>query len=150
MLNNILNKKPLPVYGKGENIRDWLFVKDHAKAIDIVFHNGKNGETYNIGGNNEWKNIDLVKLLCQLADEKLGNPAGTSLNLINFVTDRAGHDFRYAIDSSKIMKELGWKPSVTFEQGLSETIDWYLKNLEWLNNVTSGAYISYYNKMYEG
>lgn len=149
MLNNILNNKPLPVYGKGENIRDWLYVKDHAQAIDMVFHNGRNGETYNIGGNNEWKNIELVKLLCQLTDEKLGNPAGTSLNLINFVTDRAGHDFRYAIDSSKIMKELGWKPSVTFEQGLSETIDWYLQNKEWLNNVTSGAYISYYSKMYE-
>lgn len=150
MINNILNSKPLPVYGKGENIRDWLYVKDHAQAIDNVFHIGKNGETYNIGGNNEWTNIDLVKLLCLLMDQKLGNAAGTSEKLINFVTDRAGHDFRYAIDSSKIMNELGWKPSVTFEQGLAETIDWYLLNKEWLQHVTSGAYKSYYSKMYEG
>lgn len=149
MINNILNNKPLPVYGKGENIRDWLYVKDHAEAIDTVFHNGKNGETYNIGGNNEWKNIELVKLLCNLTDQKLGNSSGSSQKLITYVNDRAGHDFRYAIDSSKIMRELGWKPNVTFEQGLSETIDWYLQNKKWLENVTSGEYISYYSKMYE-
>lgn len=148
MINNIINKKPLPVYGKGENIRDWLFVEDHAKAIDIIFHKGRNGETYNIGGNNEWKNLDLVNLLCNQMDEKLGNPKGTSARLISFVTDRAGHDFRYAIDSSKLMNELGWKPSVTFEQGLSKTIDWYLNNKIWLDHVTSGAYQKYYELMY--
>jgi dTDP-glucose 4,6-dehydratase len=150
MINNIINKKPLPVYGKGENVRDWLFVEDHAKAIDLIFHQGRNGETYNIGGNNEWKNIDLVHLLCKQMDEKLGNVAGTSEGLITYVTDRAGHDFRYAIDSSKLMNELGWKPSVTFEQGLSKTIDWYLQNAAWLEHVTSGAYQNYYNQMYSG
>lgn len=149
MINNILNNKPLPVYGKGENVRDWLFVEDHAKAIDKIFHNGRNGETYNIGGNNEWKNIDLVQLLCHQMDEKLGNPKGTSIKLITYVTDRAGHDFRYAIDSSKLMNELGWSPSVTFEQGLSKTIDWYLANKIWLDHVTSGAYQKYYEQMYK-
>jgi dTDP-glucose 4,6-dehydratase len=149
MINNILNKKPLPVYGKGENVRDWLFVEDHAKAIDTIFHKGRNGETYNIGGNNEWKNIDLVKLLCHQMDEKLGNPNNTSNQLITYVTDRAGHDFRYAIDSSKLMNELGWNPSVTFEQGLSKTIDWYLANKTWLDHVTSGAYQKYYEQMYK-
>ena len=149
MINNILNKKPLPVYGKGENVRDWLFVEDHAKAIDTIFHKGRNGETYNIGGNNEWKNIDLVKLLCHQMDEKLGNPNNTSSQLISYVTDRAGHDFRYAIDSSKLMNELGWNPSVTFEQGLSKTIDWYLANKTWLDHVTSGAYQKYYEQMYK-
>jgi len=148
MINNIMHKRPLPVYGKGANVRDWLFVEDHAKAIDLIFHKGRNGETYNIGGNNEWKNIDLVRLLCHQMDEKLGHKPGTSEVLITFVTDRAGHDFRYAIDSSKLMNELGWKPSVTFEQGLSMTIDWYLANKPWLENVTSGAYIRYYEKMY--
>lgn len=149
MINNILNKKPLPVYGQGENVRDWLFVEDHAKAIDTIFHKGRNGETYNIGGNNEWKNIDLVKLLCNQMDEKLGNPNNTSNQLITYVTDRAGHDFRYAIDSSKLMNELGWNPSVTFEQGLSKTIDWYLANKTWLDHVTSGAYQKYYEQMYK-
>jgi dTDP-glucose 4,6-dehydratase len=148
MINNILHGKPLPVYGKGENVRDWLFVEDHAKAIDLIFHNGVNGQTYNIGGNNEWKNIDLVKLLCELMDEKIGKPQGTSAHLITYVTDRAGHDFRYAIDSSKLMNELGWSPSVTFEQGLSKTIDWYLANPTWLKHVTSGEYQKYYDLMY--
>ena len=148
MINNIINKKPLPVYGDGLYTRDWLFVKDHAAAIDLVFHSGKVGDTYNIGGFNEWKNIDLVKLLCRLMDEKLGNPAGTSDALITFVKDRPGHDRRYAIDASKINKELGWKPSVTFEEGLSQTIDWYLQNQEWLKHVTSGAYQRYYQEQY--
>ncbi len=149
-INNILQKKPLPVYGDGNYTRDWLYVKDHAIAIDNVFHNGKNGETYNIGGFNEWKNIDLVKLLCKQMDEKLGNPSGTSDQLISFVKDRPGHDLRYAIDASKINKELGWKPSVTFEEGLSLTIDWYFENTEWLTHVTSGAYQHYYENMYNG
>jgi dTDP-glucose 4,6-dehydratase len=148
MINNIMNKKPLPVYGKGENVRDWLFVEDHAVAIDTIFHNGKLGETYNIGGNNEWKNIELVKFLCQLMDQKLEREPGTSVQLISFVTDRAGHDFRYAIDSGKLMSELQWQPSVTFEQGLEKTVDWYLANQDWLNNVTSGAYQKYYEGMY--
>jgi len=148
MINNILNTKPLPVYGKGENVRDWLFVEDHATAIDNILHFGKNGETYNVGGNNEWKNIDLVKLLCNQMDEKLGNDLGTSMKLVTYVTDRAGHDFRYAIDSSKLMTNLGWKPSVTFEEGLSKTIDWYLNNTAWLEHVTSGAYQKYYEQMY--
>lgn len=148
MINNILNTKPLPVYGKGENVRDWLFVEDHATAIDNILHFGKNGETYNVGGNNEWKNIDLVKLLCNQMDEKLGNDLGTSMKLVTYVTDRAGHDFRYAIDSSKLMTNLGWKPSVTFEEGLSKTIDWYLNNTDWLEHVTSGAYQKYYEQMY--
>ena len=147
-INNILQKKPLPVYGDGLYTRDWLFVKDHATAIDKVFHAGKNGDTYNIGGFNEWKNIDLVKLLCKLMDEKLGNVAGTSDALITYVKDRPGHDRRYAIDATKINKELGWKPSVTFEEGLAQTIDWYLENTEWLSRVTSGEYQEYYQKMY--
>jgi dTDP-glucose 4,6-dehydratase len=149
-INNIINKKPLPVYGDGLYTRDWLYVKDHALAIDLVFHKGKPGETYNIGGFNEWRNIDLVKLLCRLMDDKLGNPAGTSEALITYVKDRPGHDRRYAIDASKINTELGWKPTVTFEEGLSETIDWYLSNREWLDHVTSGAYQSYYENMYAG
>jgi dTDP-glucose 4,6-dehydratase len=147
-INNIINKKPLPVYGDGLYTRDWLYVKDHAAAIDLIFHEGKNGDTYNIGGFNEWKNIDLVKLLCKLMDEKLSNAAGTSEGLITYVKDRPGHDRRYAIDASKINKELGWKPSVTFEEGLSLTIDWYLQNTEWLHHVTSGAYQQYYEKVY--
>ena len=147
-INNIINNKSLPVYGDGNYTRDWLFVEDHAVAIDLVFHSGNNHETYNIGGFNEWKNIDLVKLLCKIMDEKLGRTAGTSLQLITYVKDRPGHDLRYAIDASKINKELGWKPSVTFEEGLSETIDWYLNNHEWLNNVTSGNYQAYYNDQY--
>ena len=149
-INNIINKKPLPVYGDGLYTRDWLFVKDHATAIDLVFHKGKTGGTYNIGGFNEWKNIDLVKLLCKQMDEKLGNAPGTSDVLITYVKDRPGHDRRYAIDATKINKELGWKPSVTFEEGLSQTIDWYLQNEEWLKHVTSGAYQRYYVKMYGG
>ena len=147
-INNILQKKPLPIYGKGENVRDWLYVIDHANAIDTIFHEGKVGETYNIGGHNEWKNIDLIKLLCALMDEKLGNEKHTSEKLITFVTDRAGHDLRYAIDSSKLKKELNWVPSVTFEEGLSKTIDWYLANEQWLNNVTNGDYQKYYEAMY--
>jgi dTDP-glucose 4,6-dehydratase len=149
MINNVIHKKPLPVYGDGLYTRDWLFVKDHATAIDAVYHKGENGETYNIGGFNEWKNIDLVKLLCKLADEKLGRKAGESEQLITYVKDRPGHDRRYAIDATKINKELGWKPSVTFEEGLSQTIDWYLQNTEWLKNVTSGAYQGYYEEQYE-
>lgn len=147
-INNIINNKPLPVYGDGNYTRDWLYVKDHAVAIDLVFHKGKNHETYNIGGFNEWKNIDLVKLLCKQMDEKLNREKGSSEKLITYVKDRPGHDLRYAIDASKINKELGWKPSVTFEEGLNKTIDWYLDNGEWLNNVTSGAYQSYYEKQY--
>lgn len=147
-INNIINKKPLPVYGDGLYTRDWLFVKDHADAIDLVFHKGKNGDTYNIGGFNEWKNIDLVNLLCQLMDKKLGNKTGTSEQLITYIKDRPGHDRRYAIDATKINKELGWKPSVTFEEGLSLTIDWYLENSEWLQHVTSGEYQRYYDQQY--
>jgi dTDP-glucose 4,6-dehydratase len=147
-INNIIHKKPLPVYGDGLYTRDWLFVKDHATAIDLVFHKGKNGDTYNIGGFNEWKNIDLVKLLCKLMDEKLGREAGESEKLITYVKDRPGHDRRYAIDATKINRELGWKPSVTFEEGLSQTIDWYLSNEEWLTHVTSGAYQHYYEEQY--
>jgi dTDP-glucose 4,6-dehydratase len=150
MINNIIHKKSLPVYGDGLYTRDWLFVKDHAVAIDLVFHKGKVGDTYNIGGFNEWKNIDLVKLLCKLMDEKLGREKGESDNLITYVKDRPGHDRRYAIDATKINKELGWKPSVTFEEGLSQTIDWYLENTEWLQHVTSGAYQHYYEDMYQG
>lgn len=148
-INNIMHKKPLPVYGDGLYTRDWLFVKDHAVAIDLVFHKGKNGDTYNIGGFNEWKNIDLVKLLCKQMDEKLGHAAGTSEQLITYIKDRPGHDRRYAIDATKINKELGWKPSVTFEEGLSQTIDWYLENTEWLKHVTSGKYKEYYKKQYK-
>lgn len=146
MIHNIMNNKPLPVYGKGENVRDWLFVIDHARAIDTVFHDGKIGETYNIGGFNEWKNIDLVHLLCKIMDEKLGRPAGTSVQLITYVTDRAGHDLRYAIDANKIMKELGWEPSLQFAEGLEKTVNWYLENEKWLNDVTSGDYQKYYEK----
>ena len=148
-INNILNNKPLPVYGDGNYTRDWLYVIDHALAIDLVFHKGDNKQTYNIGGFNEWKNIDLVKLLCKQMDLKLGRIDGTSEKLISFVKDRAGHDLRYAIDASKINKELGWKPTVTFEEGLSKTIDWYLSNNEWLENTTSGKYLDYYTKQYE-
>ena len=147
-INNVKNNKPLPVYGKGENVRDWLFVEDHATAIDLIFHKGKLGDTYNIGGNNEWKNIDLIHVLCTQMDAKLGRKEGTSAQLISYVKDRAGHDWRYAIDSSKLMDELGWRPSVTFEQGLSKTIDWYLENEQWLNNVTSGNYQNYYKNQY--
>lgn len=147
-INNIINNKPLPVYGDGNYTRDWLFVKDHAIAIDLVFHQGLNHQTYNIGGFNEWKNIDLVKLLCQKMDTKLGRTAGESAQLITYVKDRPGHDLRYAIDANKINKELGWKPSVTFEQGLEVTIDWYLNNQDWLNSITSGDYEMYYEKMY--
>ena len=147
-INNIIQKKPLPVYGDGNYTRDWLFVKDHAAAIDLVYHKGRDGETYNIGGFNEWKNIDLVKLLCKQMDEKLGNAPGTSDVLITFVKDRPGHDLRYAIDATKINKELGWKPTVTFEEGLSQTIEWYLQNEEWLKHVTSGEYQSYYQTQY--
>lgn len=148
-INNILHQKTLPVYGDGNYTRDWLYVIDHAIAIDLVFHKGTNAETYNIGGFNEWKNIDLVTLLCQQMDEKLGNKPGTSEQLITFVKDRPGHDLRYAIDASKIHKELGWSPTVTFEEGLSETIDWYLNNKAWLQNVTSGNYKSYYKEQYQ-
>ena len=148
-IHNIIENKPLPVYGDGKYTRDWLFVEDHAVAIDLVFHEGKNHETYNIGGFNEWQNIDLVKLLCQQMDAKLGRAAGESEKLISYVKDRPGHDLRYAIDASKINKELGWKPSVTFEQGLEKTIDWYLSNEEWLKNVTSGDYQKYYEEQYK-
>ncbi len=148
IIHNIIHQKPLPVYGKGENVRDWLYVEDHARAIDDVFHKGKIGETYNIGGFNEWKNIDVVKLLCNILDRKLNRAEGESEKLIQFVTDRAGHDLRYAIDSTKSMNELEWKPSLQFEEGLEKTVDWYLNNSEWLNNVTSGNYQNYYNSMY--
>lgn len=148
-LNNIKNKKPLPIYGKGENIRDWLFVEDHADAIDTIFHKGKMGDTYNIGGLNEWTNIDLVRLLCDVSDELLDQNIGDSQKLITFVKDRAGHDMRYAIDATKLTVELGWKPSVTFEEGLKLTVDWYLKNLHWLENVVSGDYQNYYSAHYE-
>jgi len=147
-IHNIIENKPLPVYGDGKYTRDWLFVEDHARAIDLVFHKGKNHETYNVGGFNEWQNIDLVKLLCKQMDEKLNRPAGSSEKLIAYVKDRPGHDLRYAIDASKINSELGWEPSVTFEQGLEKTIEWYLDNEEWLNSVTSGDYQAYYEKMY--
>ncbi|MEH6659248.1 dTDP-glucose 4,6-dehydratase [Leeuwenhoekiella marinoflava] len=148
-LNNIIQNKPLPVYGDGNYTRDWLYVIDHARAIDLVFHKGKHAETYNIGGFNEWKNIDLVKLLCAQMDQKLGRPEGDSEQLITYVKDRPGHDLRYAIDATKIKNELGWEPSVTFEEGLQQTIDWYFDNPEWLANVTSGAYQEYYTKQYE-
>jgi dTDP-glucose 4,6-dehydratase len=148
-INNIMQEKPLPVYGDGNYTRDWLYVEDHARAIDLVFHKGKNAETYNIGGFNEWKNIDLVKLLCELMDAKLNRRKGQSENLITYVKDRPGHDLRYAIDASKIKHELGWEPSVTFEEGLAKTIDWYLQNEEWLSHVTSGSYQEYYEKQYK-
>jgi dTDP-glucose 4,6-dehydratase len=147
-INNIKLNKPIPVYGRGENIRDWLYVGDHAAAIDIIFHSGTPGETYNVGGDNEWKNIDLVRLLCRIMDERLGRSTGSSEQLITYVTDRAGHDLRYAIDSSKLQKELGWQPSVTFEQGLGMTVDWYLANERWLNAIISGDYSRYYEEMY--
>ena len=147
-INNIVNRKPLPVYGKGENIRDWLWVVDHAQAIGEIFHRGLNGETYNIGGHNEWSNIELIRLLCRIMDEKLGRPSGESAKLISFVTDRAGHDLRYAIDSSKLQKELGWIPSISFEKGLEVTVEWYLSHVEWLDDVTSGGYQHYYEEMY--
>ena len=147
-INNILNKKPLPIYGKGENVRDWLYVEDHVKAIDVIFHNGKIGETYNIGGHNEWKNIDIIRELCKQMDEKLGREKGESEKLITFVKDRAGHDMRYAIDATKLKDELGWKPSLQFEEGISKTIDWYLTNKEWLQHVTSGNYQNYYESQY--
>ena len=147
-INNIKQNKPVPVYGKGENIRDWLWVEDHARAIDVIFHKAKAGETYNIGGHNEWKNIDLINLLCTILDNKLGREAGESAKLITYVTDRAGHDMRYAIDSSKLKNDLGWVPSITFEEGLEKTVDWYLANEEWLQNVTSGNYQQYYKGQY--
>jgi dTDP-glucose 4,6-dehydratase len=148
-INNIRHGKPLPVYGKGENIRDWLYVEDHARAIDLIFHKGKIRETYNIGGFNEWKNIDLIKVMIKVADRLLGNPKGTSEKLITFVTDRAGHDLRYAIDATKINNELGWEPSLQFEEGIEKTVQWYLNNQNWLNNVTSGDYMKYYESMYK-
>lgn len=147
-INNIVNNKPLPVYGKGENVRDWLFVNDHARAIDVIFHDGKIGETYNIGGFNEWKNIDLIKVMIKTVDRLLGREEGTSEKLITYVTDRAGHDLRYAIDSTKLKNELGWEPSLQFEEGIEKTVKWYLDNKEWMENVTSGDYQDYYKKMY--
>src|SRR5690606_21171638 len=147
-INNIRNNKPLPVYGKGENVRDWLYVEDHARAIDVIFHKGKIGEKYNIGGFNEWKNIDLVHLLCRIMDKKLNRPEGTSARLITYVKDRPGHDLRYAIDATKLNKELGWEPSLQFEEGLEKTVDWYLANEEWVKHVTSGDYLHYYEAQY--
>ena len=148
LIHNILQGKPLPVYGKGENVRDWLYVEDHASAIDTIFHQANPGDVFNIGGNNEWKNIDLVRLLCRIMDQKMGRPEGTAARLITFVTDRPGHDLRYAIDASKLRSQLGWSPSVDFPTGLEKTVDWYLANKDWLEHVTSGAYRSYYEKMY--
>lgn len=148
-INNIKNNQPVPVYGKGENVRDWLWVEDHARAIDVIFHQAKTGETYNIGGHNEWKNIDLIHLLCKIMDKKLGRTPGESAELITFVTDRAGHDLRYAIDSTKLQNVLGWVPSLQFEEGLEKTVDWYLENEEWLSNVTSGNYQAYYENQYK-
>ncbi|MEM6271147.1 MAG: dTDP-glucose 4,6-dehydratase [Bacteroidota bacterium] len=147
-ISNIVDQKPLPVYGTGENVRDWLWVEDHCRAIDVIYHRGTNGETYNIGGNNEWQNIELIRVLCRQVDAKLGRPSGTAEQLITYVTDRPGHDARYAIDASKLASELGWEPSVTFEEGLSATIDWYLSNPEWIANVRSGTYQAYYEQMY--
>ena len=149
-INNIRHRKPLPVYGKGENVRDWLYVEDHARAIDVIFHNGKIAETYNIGGFNEWKNIDIIKVLINTTDRLLGRPEGADMDLITYVTDRAGHDLRYAIDSSKLQRELGWEPSLQFEEGIEKTVRWYLDNQEWLDNVTSGDYQKYYENMYAG
>ena len=148
MINNIVNTKPLPVYGKGENVRDWLWVNDHARAIDVIFHQGKLGETYNIGGFNEWKNIDIVHLLCSIMDKKLGRADGESAKLITYVKDRAGHDMRYAIDATKLNKELGWEPSLQFEEGMDKTVDWYLANEGWIQSVTSGSYKQYYDQQY--
>ena len=147
-INNIRHRKPLPVYGKGENVRDWLYVEDHARAIDLIFHEGKIAETYNIGGFNEWKNIDLIKVMIKTVDRILGNPEGHSLDLITYVTDRLGHDARYAIDSTKLQKELGWEPSLQFEEGIEKTVRWYLDNQEWMDNITSGEYEKYYEEMY--
>ena len=149
-INNIRQRKPLPVYGKGENVRDWLYVVDHARAIDLIFHEGKVADTYNIGGFNEWKNIDLIKVIIKTVDRLLGNPEGHSLDLITYVTDRAGHDLRYAIDSTKLQKELGWEPSLQFEEGIEKTVRWYLDNQEWMDNITSGDYEKYYEEMYKG
>ena len=149
-INNIRNRKPLPVYGKGENVRDWLYVEDHARAIDTIFHEGRINETYNIGGFNEWKNIDLIKVMIKTVDKILGNPEGHSLDLITYVTDRLGHDARYAIDSTKLQKELGWEPSLQFEEGIEKTVRWYLDNQEWMDNITSGEYEKYYQDMYKG
>ena len=149
-INNIKNNKPIPVYGKGENIRDWLYVEDHASAIDLIFHRGKVGETYNIGGNNEWKNLDLILLLCRIMDKKLNRAPGTSEKLITYVTDRPGHDLRYAIDSSKLQEELGWSPIPDFADGLEKTIQWYLTNTKWLDRILSGDYSKYYDQMYSG
>ncbi len=149
-INNIRHKKPLPVYGKGENVRDWLFVEDHARAIDVIFHNGKIAETYNIGGFNEWKNIDIIKVVIKTVDKLLGRAEGEDMNLITYVTDRLGHDARYAIDSTKLQKELGWEPSLQFEEGIEKTVRWYLDNQEWLDNITSGDYEKYYESMYKG
>ena len=149
-INNIRHSRPLPVYGKGENVRDWLYVVDHARAIDVIFHQGKIADTYNIGGFNEWKNIDLIKVIIKTVDKLLGNPEGTSERLITYVTDRAGHDLRYAIDSNKLKKELGWEPSLQFEEGIEKTVRWYLDNQEWMDNITSGEYEKYYDEMYKG
>ncbi len=148
LIHNVINGKPLPVYGKGENVRDWLYVEDHASAIDVILHKGKAGETYNIGGNNEWKNIDLVHLLCRTMDTRMRQPEGTAARLITFVRDRPGHDLRYAIDATKLKRELGWSPSVDFPTGLAKTVDWYFDNKDWLDSVTSGAYREYYDRMY--
>ncbi len=149
-INNIRNRKPLPVYGKGENVRDWLYVEDHARAIDLIFHRGRPGDTYNIGGFNEWRNIDLIKVIIATTDRLLDNPEGHSLDLITYVTDRAGHDLRYAIDSRKLQSELGWEPSLQFEEGIEKTVRWYLDNQAWLDNITSGDYLKYYAEMYGG
>jgi dTDP-glucose 4,6-dehydratase len=149
-INNIIHNKPLPVYGKGKNVRDWLYVEDHVKAIDLIFHKGTVGETYNIGGHNEWRNIDIIKELCSQMDKKLQRKKGESEKLITFVKDRPGHDMRYAIDARKLKKELGWKPSLQFEEGLSKTIDWYLNNQQWMADVTSGSYQRYYDEQYAG
>ena len=149
MIANALNDKPLPVYGEGLNVRDWLYVEDHARAIDIIFHKGTIAETYNIGGFNEWKNIDIIKVIIKTVDRLLGNPEGYSLDLITFVTDRKGHDMRYAIDSSKLQKELVWEPSLQFEEGIEKTVKWYLDNQEWMDNITSGEYEKYYEEMYK-
>ncbi len=150
VINNIINNTPVPVYGKGENVRDWLYVEDHARAIDLIYHHGKTGSTYNIGGNNEWKNIDLIKLLCKITDRKLGRPENSSAKLITFVKDRPGHDLRYAIDSTRLQKELGWSPLPGFEEGLEKTVDWYLANRNWLAGVISGDYKKYYERQYSG
>lgn len=149
-INNIKHRRPIPIYGKGENVRDWLWVEDHARAIDLIYHQATSGSTYNIGGHNEWTNIDLIQLLCRVMDQKLGRSEGESAKLITYVTDRAGHDLRYAIDSSKLQKDLGWKPSITFEEGLEKTVDWFLENEEWLERVTSGQYLDYYRQQYKG